>query len=221
MKKLILLVFSLILFVQCKIQENPFSEDIKKFQNYDKDNAPQKDIVLFIGSSTFTLWGENIKKDFSNDAILNRAFGASSLLDLIHYKEEILFAYQPKKIIIYCGENDIANVYPKVKGEEVAKRFKKLFQNIRSQFPDIPVVYLSIKPSIARWEMRGEMMIANQFIEEYLKTQHKGYFVNIWNLLLDQYGNPNRSLYLEDELHLNMMGYKILTDQLEQYVNNE
>lgn len=221
MKKIVLLIFILVLCIQCKVREKPFSEDIKKFQNYDKVQAPQKGIVLFIGSSTFTLWGENMKKDFANDQILNRAFGASSLLDLIRYKEEILFAYQPKKIIIYCGENDIANVYPKVKGEEVAKRFEKLFKNIRSKFPNTPVVYMSIKPSESRWEMRTEMITANHLIEGYLAKQHQGCFVNIWNLLLDKYGKPNANLYLEDKLHLNAEGYEILTRELNKYVNND
>lgn len=219
MRKLLPLLILFISFIQIKGQEKPFSEDIKKFQNYDMLNTPEKDIILFIGSSTFTLWGDNLRKDFGNDKIVNRAFGASSLLDLIGYENEILFAYQPKKVIIYCGENDIANVYPKVKGKEVAKRFQKLYQDIRSKFPNTPVVYMSIKPSPSRWEMRDKMIDANQRIKKYIEKKSNCHFVNIWDKLLDETGKPKASLYLEDELHLNKKGYEILTKELYKYVN--
>jgi len=220
MKKTFLLVLIFNAFILCSAQEKPFAEDIKKFQNYDKVNAPQKDIILFIGSSTFTIWGDETRKDFNNDKIVNRAFGGSTLLDVIGYEKEIIYAYQPKKIVIYCGENDIANEFPKVEGEEVFKRFKKLYQDIRLKFPTIPVVYMSMKPSPSRWEMRAKMIDANQRIEKYLKKQSNSHFVNIWNKLLDESGKPNASLYLEDQLHLNKIGYEILTKELYPYVNN-
>lgn len=220
MRKLLPLLILFISFIHCRAQEKRFYKDIKKFQNQDIINAPQKGIILFIGSSTFTRWGDNLRKDFGNDKIVNRAFGASTLLDLIGYENEILFAYQPQKIIIYCGENDIANEFPKVKGKEVAKRFQKLYQDIRYKFPNTPVVYMSVKPSPLRWKMRNEMRNANEHIASYLRKQPNGDFVNIWNSLLDKYGKPNTSLHLEDELHLNKKGYDILTG-LEQYVNTD
>ncbi|HEY4618965.1 MAG TPA: GDSL-type esterase/lipase family protein [Flavobacterium sp.] len=219
MKKTLVLVFALISFIQSKAQEKPYYEDIIKFRNYDKVNPPQKDVILFIGSSTFTIWGDEVRKDFDNNKIINRAFGGSTLVDLINYEDEIIFAYHPKKIVIYCGENDIANDYPKVSGKEVAKRFKQLYQDIRLKFPIIPIVYLAIKPSPSRWEMRNKMIDANRKIEKYLKKQSNNHIVKIWNKLLDEDGKPKASLYLEDELHLNPQGYKILTIELYNYVN--
>lgn len=218
MRKLLAVLMLFLFLIQCKAQEKRFSADIRKFQKEDRIR-PQKEVILFIGSSTFTLWGELMKRDFANDTILNRAFGASSLLDLIGYEKEILFAYHPKKIFIYCGENDIANAYPKVKGKEVAKRFKKLYRDIRLQFPTIPVVFVSIKPSASRWQMRDKMIDANQRIKKYLEKEPNAHFVNIWNVLLDESGKPNDTLYRDDALHLNEKGYKVLTGILEQYVN--
>jgi lysophospholipase L1-like esterase len=106
-----------------------------------------------------------------------------------------------------------------VSGREVAKRFKKLYQDIRLKFPTIRVVYMSIKPSPSRWEMRDKMINANQRIKKYLEKESNCHFVNIWNKLLDESGKPNASLYLEDELHLNKKGYEILTKELDKYVN--
>lgn len=219
MKKLLFLVPIFFLYLQSKAQEKPYYEDIKKFQRYDSVHAPQKGIILFIGSSTFTLWGEGVRKDFNNDKIINRAFGGSTLVDVIGYENEIIFAYQPKKIVIYCGENDIANDFPNVSGKEVAERFEKLYKDIRLKFPTIPVVYMSIKPSPSRWQMRNLMIEANKQIEKYLKKQSNVHFVKIWDKLLDKSGKPDASLYREDELHLNPKGYEILKKELNKYVN--
>lgn len=219
MKKIIFFAFVGLIFIQSNAQEKPFAQDIQKFQQIDKTTPPKKDIILFIGSSTFTIWGDNTKKDLKNENILNRAFGGSTLLDLLRYKKEILFAYQPKKIVIYCGENDIANEFPKVKAQEVLRRFQELHKEIRTQFPTIPVIYVSMKPSFSRWEMRDEMQEANKLIEAYLKKQPNNYFIYIWDKLLDKSKKPNSELYLEDKLHLNKKGYEILTKELDKYVN--
>jgi lysophospholipase L1-like esterase len=216
MKKILFLVPLFLLYFQSIAQDKPYYEDVQKFKSYDLAHPPQKDIILFIGSSTFTLWGDAVR---NNDKIINRAFGGSTLVDLIGYENEILFAYQPKKIVIYCGENDIANGFPNVSGKDVADRFKKLYQDIRSKFPKIPVVYMSIKPCPSRWEMRNKMIEANQLIEKYLEKQSNVHFVKIWDKLLDKNGNPDASLYREDNLHLNDKGYKILTKELFKYVN--
>ena len=219
MKKILFLLPLFLLYFQSKAQDKPYYEDIQKFKSYDLAHPPQKGIILFIGSSTFTLWGDAVRKDFHNDKIVNRAFGGSTLVDVIGYENDIIFAYQPKKIVIYCGENDIANGFPNVSAKDAAERFEKLYQDIRSKFPTIPVVYMSIKPCPSRWEMRNIMIEANQLIEKYLEKQSNVHFVKIWDKLLDKNGNPDASLYREDNLHLNDKGYKILTKELNKYVN--
>ena len=219
LKRIIFSVVFLISFYAFS-QEKPYYDDVQKFVNYDKVNPPQKGMVLFIGSSTFTYWGNDAAIDFKNNKIVNRAFGGSTLEDLIYYQNEIIFGYQPSKIVIYCGENDIANDYKNLSSSDVANRFIELYTSIRKKFPKIPVVYMGIKPSPSRWDMRDKMIETNSLIQKYLDKKPNVHFVPIWNKLLDKSGKPDVSLYIEDELHLNKKGYKILTHNLEKFVND-
>ncbi len=109
-----------------------------------------------MGSSSFRMW-KNVQQDFPGYTIINRGFGGSSLPDVINYADEIIFPYEPKQIVIYCGENDLA-ASDTVTAQMVVDRFKALFFLIRDRMPDVPVVFVSIKPSPSReklWPKNG------------------------------------------------------------------
>ncbi|MBU6307561.1 MAG: G-D-S-L family lipolytic protein, partial [Bacteroidetes bacterium] len=103
----------------------PFINEINQFKKIDSLQPPPQRPVLFIGSSSFTNW-KDVQNYFPKHTILNRAFGGSSLTHLILYAEEVIFRYQPKQIVIYCGENDLA-ASELVTADSVLQRFKKLF----------------------------------------------------------------------------------------------
>src|SRR5471030_48169 len=86
-------------------KELPFAKDVAAFKERDKENPPEKGQILFIGSSSFTRWTD-VGKYFPGHKILNRAFGGSSLSDVINFANDIVPPYEPKQVVIYCGEND-------------------------------------------------------------------------------------------------------------------
>lgn len=108
MKKLILLLSILFISVNTIAQENQFTNEIKAFRKQDSIQKPNDGMLLFIGISSFRLW-KDVKSDFNNQNIVNRAFGGATLLDLIYFHNDVVLKYKPKKIFIYCGENDIAS----------------------------------------------------------------------------------------------------------------
>jgi lysophospholipase L1-like esterase len=174
-------------------------------------------MLLFIGSSSFRMW-KSLKEDFHNETILNRAFGGATLEDLMYWQNDVVLQYKPKKIFIYCGENDIASsaqITPII----VFERFKTLHTTLRKQFPDTPIVFVSIKPSILRWAMKDRMIAANTLISSYLKEDKKAVFVNIWDKMLEN-GEPMKDIFIEDNLHMNAKGYAIWTKVLQALVND-
>ncbi len=199
-------------FTQCKTSKNVFDKDISNFKRSDSLQTPGRDMILFIGSSSFTLW-KNVKEDLQNESIVNRAFGGSTLLDLLHYKKDIIDAYTPRKIVIYCGDNDIASSV-NVRGKDVFLRFKKLYKKIRTKFPAIPVVYISIKPSPARWKTRDRMIEANTLIADYINSKKNIVFVNVWDKMLNENGYPKAEIFTGDSLHMNKKGYEIWIKEL-------
>lgn len=216
MKKLIGSVLLWFISMNVFSQAIPFSDEIQAFRIQDSIQEPKDGMILFIGSSSFRLW-KTAKEDFRNPTILNRAFGGATLEDVIYYQNDVVLKYQPKKIFLYCGENDIASS-EKITPEIVLDRFKVLYQSMRSQFPDTPIVFVSIKPSILRWSMRDRMIAANAMIGNYLKGKPNAVFVNVWDKMLEN-GQPRKDIFINDNLHMNAKGYAIWKKELEFLVN--
>lgn len=214
-KQLVSLFVFFIALTTCAQQKN-FWNEIRAFQIQDSIQKSKDGMILFIGSSSFRLW-KTVKDDFDNTNILNRAFGGATLEDLIYYQQDVVLKYQPQKIFIYCGENDIA-ASESVTPEMVLERFKTLHATLRNHFPQTPIVFVSIKPCILRWAMRDRMMQANALISSYLKEDSYATFVNIWDKMLRN-GEPMNDIFIEDNLHMNAKGYAIWTDALKALVN--
>ncbi|MBY0485792.1 MAG: G-D-S-L family lipolytic protein [Flavobacteriaceae bacterium] len=217
MKKLLLylsvFLFSLIL----NAQEKPFWNEIRAFQKQDSIQKPQDGMLLFIGSSSFRLWND-VKEDFKNPNILNRAFGGATLLDVIRYQQDVALKYKPKKIFIYCGENDVASS-DKVSPKMVLKRFKTLYKSLRNHFPETPIVFVSLKPAISRWAIKDRMIATNKLISSYLSRKKNVVFVDIWDKMLEN-GTPKKDIFKEDNLHMNAKGYAIWVKEMNSLVND-
>lgn len=198
------------------VSAQPFANEIADFRKKDAASFPPKNGILFVGSSSFRLW-ENLEDYFPGKPLINRGFGGSTLPDVIRYEEDIIFPYAPKQIVIYCGENDIA-ASDTVSAKLVCGRFEKLFTDIRQRLPDVPVLFVSIKPSPSRWALRDRMIEANKLIRSYLKKQSKAEFVDVWNAMLDATGEPRKDIFRADSLHMNATGYAIWKKLMEPYL---
>ena len=218
MKKSLVFLLALFLNIHAFSQEKPFWNEIQAFKKQDSIQPPKDGMILFIGSSSFRLW-KTLQDDFDNENIVNRAFGGATLLDLIHYQDDVVLKYKPKKIFIYCGENDVASS-TEVTPQVVFSRFKTLHTTLRKQFPDTPIVFVSIKPSILRWSMKDRMISANTLIRDYLKDDLNATYVNVWDLMLEN-EVPRKDIFVEDNLHMNVKGYAIWTEQLKSLVDDK
>lgn len=188
-------------------QQPRFYTDIQRFKQADSIQSPPKNAVLFIGSSSFTMW-KDVQDYFPSHRILNRGFGGSTLPDLIHYFNDIVVPYHPKQIVIYCGENDLA-ASDTVSGLTVAQRFITLFGMIREKYPRVPVLYISMKPSPSREHLMLKMDKGNYTIKELLKKDKQSAFLDVYHLMVDDNGKPREELFREDMLHMNRNGYAI------------
>lgn len=207
MKKGILVVAFLWYALSVLGQAPRFQKDIDAFLSADSIQFPSKGQLLFVGSSSFTYW-KDIQDYFPGYPILNRGFGGSTLADVIRYADKIILPYQPKQIIIYCGENDIADSIPATP-KIVRDRFKTLLKIIRTAMGNVPVAFVSIKPSPSRWKMEKQFLKANRLIKRYLKRDAAAVYVNVHDAMLLPDGAVNPELFIKDNLHMNAKGYAI------------
>lgn len=213
-KKIRIFIF---LLLACTIlNAQPFHNDILKFKKQDSMHFPPKDAILFVGSSSFTKWTD-IQEYFPAYPIINRGFGGSTLPDVIRYADDIIFPYQPKQIIIYCGENDLASS-DTVSVDTVVERFKKLFLLIRKKLPRVRIDYVSMKPSPSRARLKPKYIQANQTIKDFLSTKNNTGFINVYPEMLNNDGIPISNIFIEDSLHMNANGYRIWQKIIKPYL---
>lgn len=219
MKKFLgaLLFFSATVFpAAAQVAEDlPFASEINEFKKQDKVKFPKPNSIVFVGSSSFNFW-KSMQQDFPEYPVINRGFGGSELVHAIMYANQIILPYKPKQIVIYSGENDLA--VGNVPADSVLARFEKLFNIIRTKYPKVSVVYVSIKPSPSRQHLMPEMVKANKMISDFLKKKKGTKFIDIYPLMLDAQGNPRKELFVEDMLHMNASGYAIWIKAIKPYL---
>jgi lysophospholipase L1-like esterase len=194
----------------------PFWDDIQKFKKQDSVSFPPANAILFIGSSSFTLW-QDVADYFPGYTIINRGFGGSTLTDQIRYANDIVFPYKPKQIVIYCGENDLASS-DSVTAETVYNRFYILYTNIKAKLPEVTIDFISLKPSPSRRHLFLKMEKANQKIKDFLSTQPNTVFIDVYSKMKNSSGQPMPEIFLEDSLHMNAKGYAIWQKEIKPHL---
>lgn len=215
-KRLLCLVATLYCMAGVPLLAQPFAGEIAAFKKQDSLSFPPKQAILFAGSSSFRLW-KNIESYFPGHTLINRGFGGSTLPDLIRYTPDIIFPYEPRQIIIYCGENDFAadtTLYP----AQVAARFEELFNLIRSKYKKVPIAYVSMKPSPSRRHLMARYNVANVMIRNFLKKKRRTSFIDVYHAMLLPDGSPRPDIFIQDNLHMNEKGYAIWQKIIEPYL---
>jgi lysophospholipase L1-like esterase len=184
-----------------------FEKEIQAFEARDRSEPPAKGAVLFIGSSTIRLW-TNLDRSFPDLTTIQRGFGGSCLPDSIRYADRIILPYQPSKIVIYAGDNDIA------RGDSpavVANHFKEFVQKVHGALPKSRIYFVSIKPSPSRWSLSPQAIEANGLIRDYCAKHKDLKYIDTWKPMLDTRGQPDPTLFRADNLHMNDKGYALWT----------
>lgn len=193
-------------------QKNRFESEIKAFEKQDSIKLPPENANLFVGSSSIRFW-KTLQQDFPDKQVINRGFGGSNLVELTLMSDRIIAKYNPSKIFIYSGENDINDG---VSAVETLERLKTVVEKIR-QKSKVPILFISIKPSIARVSQIETQKQANKLIKRYLGKIENAEYVSIVKEMQIKKA-PNKSLFVKDMLHMNALGYQIWTKKLKKYL---
>ena len=188
-----------------------WSAAIAKFTQADATTPPPAHAVVFVGSSSIVKW-TSLARDFPGVQTINRGFGGSELADSVFYADRIVLPYQPRIVVVYAGDNDLkAGKSP----ETVAADFKAFRTKIHAALPAARIVFIGIKPSPSRWDIREKGLKANALIAADCATAPQRLaFLDIWQPMLGPDGLPRPELYVADKLHLTPAGYAVWTPLL-------
>jgi lysophospholipase L1-like esterase len=169
-------------------------------------NPPKPGGVFFVGSSTIVRW--DLKKYFPDNDYVNVGFGGSIIGDSTHFAPRIVVPFKPSVIVFYSGDNDIGAGR---NAEQVVEDFQTFLKTVRKGNPSCRVLFLAVKPSIARWKKFDEQKQANALVRELCEKGDRLTYVDTVTPMLDQDGKPREELFVKDGLHLSPKGYELFT----------
>lgn len=186
--------------------EDRWAEAMERFERLDGESPPRPGGVVFVGSSSIRLW--DLEKFFPELEAVNRGFGGSQLADSLRHIDLLVLRHKPRAVVVYAGDNDInAGKTP----GQVSEDFRAFEAAVHDALPETRILYIAIKPSLARWKLAGPMRTANGLIAEICEKHPRCDFVNIWDPMLGDDGKPRDELLQEDGLHLSPAGYALWT----------
>jgi lysophospholipase L1-like esterase len=179
---------------------------IAKFEEQDKESPPPRGEVLFVGSSSIRMW--KLNESFPQEKYINRGFGGSQIADSTFYADRIVAPYEPRVVVLYAGDNDLASGKS---SEQVAADYQAFVAKVHAKLPQTRIVFISIKPSISRWKLIDKVREANKLIAEFSKQNARLAIVDVEKSMLGDDGMPRPELFLQDGLHMTTAGYAIWT----------
>jgi lysophospholipase L1-like esterase len=192
---------------------NKWEGEIAAFAKQDEQTPPPAHPIVFVGSSTIRFW--KVSEAFPGMPVLNRGFGGSETADAVYYFDRVVGKYQPSIVVFYSGDNDLnAGKSP----DQVIADTREFIDLLRKRSPKSKLVFIAIKPSIARWKLIDKIRETNQRTQTLVASYPGGVFVNIESKILGDDGKPRAELFRMDGLHLNEKGYEILNEAVRPYL---
>ncbi len=187
-----------------------FQNEIDNFLEQDKENNFPKNGVMMTGSSSIRFW-KTMDKDFPKFPVLNRGFGGATIPEVLHFAGKYIFQHEPQIIVFYCGENDISEG---ATPETVFASFKTFVKIIERRLPETKLVYISMKPSIARWNLWPQYQAGEKLIKNFVDENPKIEYMDASISMLEKNGEVKKDIFVEDGLHMNAKGYEGWREQL-------
>lgn len=179
-----------------------FSREIAALAHRDLAPAAIEGSTLFVGSSSIRLW--DVAHSFPSVVTVNRGFGGATTADVLRHYPAVISRYKPASIVVYVGENDIAaGAEPDVVMTDVLH----LLGRLRTDYPRARIVYLSMKPSPARWSLWGKMALVNAAVQAKAVGATAFDYLDVSRAITRPDGQPDAGYFSPDGLHMNPTGY--------------
>ena len=193
------------------VEDKNFAREIAVLKNRIAQKKNKSDLFVFYGSSTIRLW-KNLDLDFPNLNTLNLGFGGAFIHSLSDYFEELFPDLNPKAIVLYLGGNDLTLGYS---AKKIAEEIVLFLDKIHKKFPDAKIYNIAIKPSLERENELTKIKEINTRLEAISQTLPYLYQIDFYQKMIRD-NSIRKELFLQDGLHLNADGYKVLKGAIEE-----
>lgn len=215
MKKFLLLSISLFISINVSAQDHTrFQGEVDALNAKEFNIDPGKEVVVFTGSSSIRMW-KDVQDFYPDINAINTGFGGSHFSDLFQYLDELIFRFDPDKVFIYEGDNDVAG---EKKPIQILLHAAMVYGAVKTKLPDAEIYFISPKPSISRWHLKDTYEETNSLLRDFCNANENLNYIDVWNPMLNGSGEPMSDIFIEDDLHMNAKGYQIWGKVIGEYL---
>src|SRR3984893_7943319 len=144
----------------------PFEQEVRSLENRRIEFSQRP--IIFYGSSSIRLW-KTLSQDFTGYPVVNCGFGGSRLSDCVRYVSRLVLRLKPAAVVLYAGDNDLTQgALP----DQAFASFRDLYGALRGYSEQMPIAYISVKPSPARIRYLDNILRFNQLVKKQPATKY-------------------------------------------------
>mgnify|MGYP003322140725 FL=1 len=119
-------------------------------------------------------------------------------------------------MIFYAGDNDIGSG---MSAEDLENEFLLFVSEVNEKLPHTLCFFVSIKPSVFRNNYLNTILDANERIKNKIENFSQWRYIDLCSPMLDA---GFEKFYSEDPLHMNVLGYsllsKLIRDEISKFI---
>ena len=182
--------------------------------------------IVFLGDSITSMY--EVEKYFENHNVINSGISGDSTIEVRDSLKDRVFVYNPSKVFLLIGTNDFDEKTHGVYDEDTTiENIKTIIEEIKKNRKFSEIYVESIYPvnnsddaKINHWMVgdrtNDSISSLNKKIKKLAKEENITY-VNVYDKLLNEEGLLNLD-YTIDGLHINDVGYEVITSVLNKYI---
>ena len=181
------------------------------------------DNYLFLGDSITDFY--DLEKFYPDMPVVNSGISGHTTQDILNDMENRVYKYNPSKVFIVIGINDLAR---EVKVDDIVNNIKKIVNNIQDNRPYCEIFLESVYPVnrtdddkidkgvVTEKRKNEDVREINQKLKEFSKEE-KITYIDMYSILKDD--NDNLKIeYTTEGLHVSEEGYKVITEEIKKYL---
>lgn len=213
-----------------KTKEKVIEKNKKTEEEILNEKRSKKDFkgenIVFFGDSITDYY--DLEKYYGDLPVVNSGIAGNQTKDLLNDMENRVIKYNPTKVFLLVGTNDIA--FTDLSNEEIADKITEIGEYIKRERKNAKIYIESIYP-VSREDAHiinpvmvdvrenGRIKDINKLVKE--KCEEEGFtYIDMYDILVNDEDNLTLD-YTVDGLHVNDKGYEIITDTIKKYIYDE
>lgn len=206
-----IIIFLSVMLLSTKKYVNPYQVEFGPADNF-----------VFLGDSITDFYP--LDEYYENIPVVNSGISGNKTTDILGQLDARVYQYNPTKVILLIGTNDLAEDSDLAE-KQVLENIKKIVSSIRKNrscaqiyIQSIYPVNKSVNASMVGNRNPDRIKRINKKLNSYCKKE-KLTFINMYEHLVDE-NNNLKEKYTEDGLHLNSLGYVVVTREILPFLND-